>query len=711
MWTLLIHGKLSGPENYVLKRGFNSLGRMPDNDICIIDDSISRYHAEIHYNHEQKIISIRDLKSTNGVYVNGEKIDNIRYLEQNDQIQIGTFIIILTAPPEPEPQFFSDLSSTPGLFIESIDNFASLLDEIQDCLSSEDDFEKAFTEVARATKEMINADECQVLSLENVYTLCEKGITADLIQDVLNRNRPVITSDNQAVNTVDEKTVPHGLTSTLLAPIAVEGKPIALIYSARNLSAKNPFNQQDLQLLVAISHQISNTIERNKTESELRESAFNDPLTGLPNRSVFLDRLKYSLARKKRDPNFKFALLFADVDNFKDINDSLGHMVGDKLLIQLANLMNENLREIDTIGRNGIMARLGGDEFAILLDDLKEDSDAMIVAKRLLNLVEKPFKYSGKEIRTGISIGITFSSLGYERSEDMLRDADVAMYRAKELGRNRVEIYDRKMQSQVTKRLDTLTALRNAIQSDEFLLYYQPIISLKTGRIVGLEALLRWNSPVRGFLSPDKFMYVSDTAGLVTRIDHWVIENACHQLNEWQGQFSGNQPLCVSVNLSPKQINNPLLAEHVEHILKETNLDASNLCLEITENANLGNEEATLTMLKELHEKGVRLSLDDFGTGYSALVYLVNLPLDTIKIDDSFIRQLGINKENKIIIESLKMLATQLGIELVAEGIEKEEQLAFLKELGCEYGQGFLFSEPLSAEEMTELLKKNPQWQ
>ncbi len=439
-------------------------------------------------------------------------------------------------------------------------------------------------------------------------------------------------------------------------------------------------------------------------------SSTHDSLTDLPNRNMFLDRLRYLIAQSKEKPENKFAVLFFDIDDFKIVNDSLGHAIGDQLLVAMAERLRHNVRHIDLVAQNTVIARFGGDEFAILFDNIKANQFAITVAERLKEILARPFNISGKEIYITVSIGIAVGSNSYEYSEDILRDADMAMYQAKESGKNCVEIYDKAMHDRVLKRMKMGTALRRGALQKEFRLHYQPIISLQTGRLVGYEALLRWYTPDQGILAPGEFMAAIDTAGLVYTTDQWVLKKACQQAVEWQKLYPDNSYPFVAVNLSAKNIKHPNLVSNIEELLQETKLEPSRLWLEITEQVSATNDELVVTVLKNLHSLGIQISLDDFGTGYSALNYLARFPIDALKIDRSFIKMIGVNEENLRIIEILKALANQLGLILIAEGVEKADQVPFLQSIDCEYVQGYYYAYPLDAESATKLLIENAQW-
>ncbi len=436
--------------------------------------------------------------------------------------------------------------------------------------------------------------------------------------------------------------------------------------------------------------------ERNLAEEKLRYYALHDTLTDLPNRVQFMDHLRQAVERATGNSFARFAVLFLDLDRFKVINDSLGHAVGDKLLIAISERLRACVRPGD------VVSRLGGDEFTILLNRSGDIAEVIGVAERLQAKISEPFKIDNYEVFTTASIGIIVSGDVARRAEDFLRDADAAMYRAKEAGKARYEIFDREMHVRNMNLLQVETDLRHAVEREEFEVLYQPIVELATGKVKEFEALIRWRHPVHGLVGPDEFVHVAEETGLIIAIGKWILDESCRQVAEWQQKFG--QPFAVSVNLSAKQLMHPNLTSQVKEVLLETGLDPSQLKLEVTESTVMEHSEKSLKVLSDLDELGVALSTDDFGTGYSSLSYLQRFPFERLKIDRSFVKIMDEDEKSGAIVKTILMLGENLDIEVVAEGIETASQLEKLRELGCNTGQGYLFSRPIDREAAEDFL-------
>jgi diguanylate cyclase (GGDEF)-like protein len=432
-----------------------------------------------------------------------------------------------------------------------------------------------------------------------------------------------------------------------------------------------------------------------------------DPLTGLPNRAMFMDRVDRLIAGLGATTGPSFAVLFLDIDRFKVVNDSLGHLAGDELLVGVARRLEQSLRATDAVARpvgEHTLARLGGDEFTVLLNGVRTTAEASSVADRLLKAVAQPFVVQGSEVVVSISIGVVMSDPRYQRAEDMVRDADTAMYHAKAQGKARVELFDTSMLAAVEARIKLEADLRHALDRNQLQLYYQPIVELATGKLSGFEALLRWQHPERGLVPPAHFVPTAEETGLIVSIGLWAIREACEQMQIWAQEFPECHDLTINVNLSARQCGQPDLVASVERILAETGLAPARLKLEITEGVVLENSEAVVDVLNALRALGVQLGLDDFGTGYSALSYLRQFPFQTLKIDRSFVEGMQADGSAEI-IRAIVSLADGLAMDVTAEGIETAEQVRDLRDLDCQYGQGYFFFKPLTKDDARAVLR------
>jgi diguanylate cyclase (GGDEF)-like protein/PAS domain S-box-containing protein len=466
--------------------------------------------------------------------------------------------------------------------------------------------------------------------------------------------------------------------------------------------------------LVVVNRDIT---ERKRAEEMLAHNAFHDGLTNLANRTLLLDRLGRALATSRRHADFKFAVLFIDIDGFKVFNDSLGHAAGDALLIQIAQRLTTCLRRADTVSRprpgdnddcilgDNTLARPGGDEFAVLAEELRDASDAIRVADRIQERLAQPFDADGHELVISASIGVAFSS-STSTAQDVLRDAEIAMYRAKHTGKARCEVFDNAMHAGALKRLQLETDLRRAVDQGEFRVYYQPIVSLQDGRIVGFEALTRWQSP-RGMVMPNDFIPVADETGIILSINRQLLPEACKQLLSWQRLFPSDPPLSLSVNISPKQFTQADLPAQIGQLLQQSGMHPGCIDLEITETIAMADAEKSAGMLSGLKALGVGLDIDDFGTGYSSLSRLQSFRVDTLKIDRIFVSRMDSDHETLEIVRVIIMLAHSLGLKVVAEGVETQAQLDLLRDLGCERAQGYLFSRPVDHEAILKVLAAN----
>ncbi len=466
--------------------------------------------------------------------------------------------------------------------------------------------------------------------------------------------------------------------------------------------------------LVIVNRDIT---QRKRAEELLAHNAFHDTLTNLPNRALFVDRLDHALILAKRHSDYKFAVFIIDVDEFKVFNDSLGHALGDQLLIEIGRRLSASLRGMDTISRPNLikhfdgpkpddnLARLGGDEFTVLLDDIRNPADAIRVAQRIQEKWGAPFGVDGHEVIVTISIGIALSDAAYSSADDLLRDAEIAMYRAKQAGKGSFEIFDPAKHASAVQRLKLETDIRKGLEQGEFKVFYQPIVSLQNGRIVGFEALSRWLRPT-GLVPPAEFIAVAEESGLILAMNRQLMQDAARQLTIWQEQFPADPPLYVSVNVTSKQFAQSTLPSEIAQILEKAGLAPNHFQLEITETITMTDPVHALSLLTELRELGFRISIDDFGTGYSSLSRLQRFPADSLKIDRAFISKMDTDKESQEIVKLIVTLGHTLGMKVVGEGAETEDHVNLLKAINCELAQGYFFSKPVDTIAINKLLSQ-----
>ena len=483
-----------------------------------------------------------------------------------------------------------------------------------------------------------------------------------------------------------------------------------LLNSEKNLECKfinKEHEEKDILLSITIIPGTENLVASLTDISDLKEAerqishqAFHDTLTNLPNRALFMEHLNMAIKRGKRRPDYHFAVLYLDIDRFKLVNDSLGHSVGDNLLIAFAERLQDSLRDIDTL------ARLGGDEFVIMLEDIENEDYASVVAERLQQALKRPFFVNGKEVFAPASFGVVLNTKDYDLPEDIIRDADAAMYHAKEKGRAQYKVFDKKLHEKALHLLQRETDLRKAIHRKEFVNHYQPIVSLKTRSVVGFEALIRWNHPQLGLIYPDSFISIAEETGLIIPITRLVLQEACRDLKSWQDQIQQLQKLTMNINISSKHFLQPSLLDDIKEVLSNTGLPPDHLKLEITETALMEDVEETVRHVNRMRDYGLQIVIDDFGTGYSSLSYLQRLPIDTLKIDRSFVSRIENTPDgNRNIVEAIISLAHRLDMIVVAEGVEDLEQYTILLDMKCQFGQGYLFSKPIPKQEVDALIQ------
>jgi PAS domain S-box-containing protein len=473
----------------------------------------------------------------------------------------------------------------------------------------------------------------------------------------------------------------------------------------------------EVEKLVIVNRDIT---ERKRGDEKLARSASYDALTELPNRAHFMEHLRRTFDYGKETPGYNYAVLFIDVDDFKKINDTMGHVIGDQVITEVGRRLITSLRRQDRGFRplpqaedpdakvmHNLVARLGGDEFAILASGMNDAGDALSIAKRIQETLAAPLVLNKREVNVSASIGVALSTIPHDLPEELLRDADIAMYRAKVLGKARCEVFDKEMHIRVMDRSKLEADLREALKRQEFRLHFQPIICLRTDRISGFEALLRWQRPGVGLVGPGDFIHVAEDTGLILPIGRWLLQESCRQMKRWQVSYPSDPPLTISVNVSPKQFAQANLIYESSLALQESGLSPNSLHLEITESMAMSNSAKTSHVLSQLKSLNIGISIDDFGTGYSSLDQLRRFPVDMLKIDRSFVSGMDVDHESFEIVRLVAMLAHNLGMKVIAEGAETAQQVNHLREIGCEFGQGYFFSKPICREDATALLESN----
>ncbi len=582
-------------------------------------------------------------------------------------------------------------ASTSDLMHEAVQAAGRLLDVDLVCVAESLADEDSFT---------IRAEFC-VSGLTLRKARFPAGLASQAGYTVLS-GKPVVVTDWTQEKRFGMSPLIHGMGMRSGLTVMIEGRREPFGVLGVQSRSTRTYGPGDVDFLQSLANVLADALERHAIEDGIRHRALHDPLSGLPNRVLFLDRLEHALARVGRRGSMA-AILFLDLDHFKLVNDSLGHHVGDDLLTATAPRLRQAVRTTDTV------ARFGGDEFGILLEDIAGEQDAIEMAERIAATFTRPFVLAGNEHFVTASVGIAIAR-GGELAQELIRDADAAMYRAKERGRARYEMFDEVMRGRAIARLRVENDLRRALERGELRLDYQPVVSLRDNSIVSVEALVRWDHPDRGVIAPSEFVPVAEENGMIEQIGRWVLDQACRQAARWCSLRPDSAPIGISVNLSAVQVGRRDLPDTVATVLRATGLEPGCLSLEITETVMLRDVETLGDVLRALKAIGVGLSLDDFGTAYSSLGYLTHLPLDALKIDRSFVDGLGTERRDTAITEAIIAMSRALSLDVVAEGVETQLQVDELVRLGCQLAQGFHFSRPVPAREITSMLLEGPAW-
>lgn len=698
MWSLVSRSTKDGIRVYDLKPGITSLGRGAANTILIKDPMASRFHCEIDLN--DQVLTLRDLESKNGTFLNGKPFNSTHTLEADDQIRVGSEVFelhlrgIKTKPAE-EKGRMRTRPLTSELVLHSIDRHTILLNEIAENLNTVTDLESAISQVTELTKLVLGVDRCVIVLASDFDQMKDMGIPRSIARPAIEEQQVVLIRGPEKHEKLGRTGLLQGVITALCVPVQISKSVAAIFYMDKSNMAAVPFTEMEVELAIGISHQLALAIQRKNIEAELLKNALYDSLTVLPNQSLFISYLEKAAERAARDPDFSFALISLDLDDFKLVNDFYGYPSGDEALMLLARRLNGFLRVKDSL------ARMGSDEFAILLHGIRDEAEALKFAKALHKIISKPIMLNGRQINLNAGMGISLSTFGYEKPIDLLRNAETAMYRAKEQGRAGTAVFNQGMRDRSIARLNLETKLSQAVEHHEFRVHYQPIVSIDRSNIVGFEALVRWQQSHGSLISAGDFISLAEQTQFIFDIDMIVLREASKQLKEWQKQFSTAAPVWVSVNLSSRHISNKALIETVEEILSESNLGPTNLNLEFTEKSLMEEGNETILVLNKLKDMGVRMSIDDFGTGYSSLSYLRHFPVTYIKLDRTFTFE-----EDWDIASSVIDLAHKLDLEVIAEGVEKKDQVDRLKDLRCDLAQGNFFYPDINSEKVAVLFEE-----
>ncbi|PSR17720.1 GGDEF domain-containing protein [filamentous cyanobacterium CCP3] len=688
--VLVVKGRET-QEVYFLPNNRYTIGRNNDNDIQILSKGVSRYHATLYKRKGTFWIidgSTNGTPSTNGLLINQKAC-------KSSKIKSGDTI-----------SFCSD-SYAVFFEIELVHkNLNSLVNSPDKALSPNKALNSAFV----TAKNQNESDGIENF-LSVIPELIIKFDSSGVIKNIKESKDNVFSAYGKSLI---EASIFSCFSPYISKRISLAMGAARMTGNAQAFDCEIDANNQKTSCEVEVSMEnkdvffavFRNIQSRKHIENKLLHDALHDNLTGLPNRSFFIKKADLLIQKRRHNKKHAFALLFVDIDKFKIINDSLGHLIGDEFIVHISKRLKKCLRPQD------IIARFGGDEFTILINDVSSTDEAILITRRLQTALAKPIKLEGHELMPSASIGIVLSNECYTNVNDMLRDADLAMYQAKAGGRSRFEIFDQEMHQKVVNFIKLESDLRQALRRNEFKLFYQPIVCLKTQKLVGFEALIRWFNPDRGLVNPTEFISQAEETGLIVPLGEWALKEGCRQLDNWH-QIAGVDPdLTLNINLSSKQFSSANLTQHIADLLEVFSINPKNLKLEITESIIMENSQFSIDVFHRLRKLGVQICIDDFGTGYSSLSYLHRFPIDALKIDRSFVSAMDDAAQNTgfAIAQSVVGLAHNLGVKVVAEGIENARHLVWLRSFQCDYGQGYFFAKPLNAEKATALVKGEMEW-
>lgn len=693
------------PMSLPLKAGDSSVGRSTTSTIKLDEDLVSRRHCEFFLDANSGTVTIKDLGSKNGTFVNGNRLTDVQELGDGDRITAGKSKMKLRNGLRETGGLKNIVNPiTEGLTLaektETFDDRSQLLNGTAEALNKIDDLESAIAEVCQLIEKELMADQCSIILEKHFDQIKQRGFPRAITLPVIEEGLVVLVRDASTYPNLGQTAALQGLKSAICVPIEVEDRVVGVLYIAKTRPKSKFFTEEESRLAIGISHQVALAIQRMTMKLELKRSVFRDPLTGLPNQVLFTDLLHQAAARKAHDAEFDFAVITLDLDNFKEINDVYGPAFGDQLLMDVAKRLEENLKPGDGI------ARMTGGCFAFISYGISDGEEAHLMASHFHEILAEPFNLLSSGITLSCGMGIRLSTLDFDKPIDLRRDAETAMFRAKELGRSQHQVFSKSMHDRSVARHELESKLRRGLENKEFRIKFHPIIDLESSGIAGFEALARWQQHEDVLVAAKDFIPLAQKTQLIFAIDMMVMKIACEQLQNWRSKFPQYANLFVSTNMSGRQLSRPEFLEDVSKCIQESGIEASNLHIEFTEKILMEDRESAIPVLTELRDLGVKVAIDDFGTGYSSLNYLRLFPINALKIDRSFV--FGEDwKTAKLVAD----LGSAMDLQVFAEGIENTDQLARVRGMKCDFAQGNYFSDVIDSQEVLSMLEKETRWE
>jgi len=701
MWVLSIRSTKDGFNAHNLSSGVTRLGRSEKNQIEIRDDLVSRHHCELNWNKKLNKLVLSDLKSKNGTFLNKKRISRSRELESGDQIRIGSTLIdfeltSVSAVGVARSAPSSTTSLTRQIEIRAVENYSVVLKDISEQLNIIADVDSAIRELTRLAMKVLKADRCKIVMASQFGQLKKLGFPSSITDPVINKFQLVYIRDAKSAPSYGKSAMLQGVQSAICVPIMLNDAIAGIFYLDKYLGSNEPFNINDSDLAVGISYLFAFWLQGFRLEKELLFNSMHDKITGFPNQTSFLERIKNALKISKSEKGNDFYVFNISVESFQMVNEIYGYAVGEKLLTSVARRIEKICAEKDFV------ARLDEAAFGVHASEIKSNDEAVEYAFGIQEHISKPFNKVVKGLRIKVWIGISFSKLGYEQADHLLRDSTTAMLNAKKKGIGQIVVFNSAMRDRALSRFGVRSSLQMAIKKKQINANYQPIVSLKSGEIIGVEALSRWTNGNETLISTEEFIREAEGTPLIYELDMNIMEVACAQQTRMNRKFSEYSQIKLFANFSGYDLSSGNFVSKFESNLGNSKIDPSNLVVEISERSVLSNDKTAKLNIEKLRDLGVLICIDDFGSGYSSLGLLKSLPIDIIKLDKSFIRTSAWE-----IVETINLLSQKLGLSVVVEGIESKEEYSLARNLDCDYGQGYWISRPLNAEQAEEFFAKS----